>query len=152
MAGHLKEKRRRSTMTGPAVSIVSTEIVIPEGTNAEKTGENAENRGTNVSQKPWKRSKNAANRLIGVSQLKPSFLVRNAEKERINKVKAMEKEMKDEKKREIDEKNRRRKEERQRKLENERKGEVVQVIKNVSKLKKMNKKQLKYIRKAGLFN
>merc|ERR1739838_889125 len=59
----------------------------------------------------------------------------------------LEKNLKEEKRKKIDILKRRVKEKREKKRENEKKGEVVIPIKDTSKIKKMKKKQLKYIQK-----
>ena len=69
--------------------------------------------------------------------------------ERLEKklAKEYEKNLKEEKRKKIDILKRREKEKREKKRENEKKGEVVIPIKDTSKIKKMKKKQLKYIQK-----
>lgn len=65
-------------------------------------------------------------------------------------IKALSKSIKEDKKAENEEKRMRREVNAKRKLENERKSEVVQVIKNPAKLKRMKKKALRKIEKRDL--
>merc|ERR1711872_141328 len=69
--------------------------------------------------------------------------------ERLQKklAKEYEKNLKEEKRKKMDVLKRREKEKREKKRENEKKGEVVIPIKDTTKIKKMKKKQLKYIQK-----
>merc|ERR1712136_292907 len=69
--------------------------------------------------------------------------------ERLEKklTKELESNLKEQKKKKMELLKKREKEKREKKKENEKKGEVVQAIKDTSKIKKMKKKQLKYIQK-----
>ena len=61
--------------------------------------------------------------------------------------KEFEKNLKEEKRKKMEILKKREKEKREKKRENERKGEVVVPIKDTTKIKRMKKKQLKYIQK-----
>lgn len=65
-------------------------------------------------------------------------------------IKALSKSIKEDKKAENEEKRMRREINAKRKLENERKSEVVQIIKNPAKIKRMKKKALRKIEKRDL--
>ena len=65
-------------------------------------------------------------------------------------IKELSRTIKDEKKLENEEKRLRREDNKKRREENERKTEIVQIIKNPAKLKRMRKKQLRQIEKRDL--
>lgn len=65
-------------------------------------------------------------------------------------IKELSKSIKEEKKQENEHKRQRREENAKRRLENERKSEIVQIIKNPAKLKRMKKKALRKIEKRDL--
>lgn len=71
-------------------------------------------------------------------------------REELKHIKELSKSIKEDKKLENIQKKERREENAKRRLENERKSEVVQVIKNPAKLKRMKKKQLRKIEKRDL--
>ncbi|ETN68107.1 chromatin assembly factor-I p150 subunit [Anopheles darlingi] len=70
----------------------------------------------------------------------------------MKQIKELSQSLKDERKRQNEEKRLRREENKRRRLENERKAEIVQIINNPSKLKRMRKKQLRMIEKRDLAN
>lgn len=89
------------------------------------------------------------------STIKKSLYRRPFEKkqklrEELKHIKDLSKSIKDDKKLENIQKKERREENAKRRLENERKNEIVQVIKNPAKLKRMKKKQLRKIEKRDL--
>lgn len=68
----------------------------------------------------------------------------------IKEIKQLSQSIKDAKRRENEEKRLRREENKRRRLENAQKSEIVQIIKNPAKLKRMRKKQLRMIEKRDL--
>ncbi|KAM9327224.1 coiled-coil domain-containing protein 86-like [Gastrophryne carolinensis] len=79
--------------------------------------------------------------------LRTSWEVKMKERQEKKLMKSLAQQLKDEKKQAKEEKRKRREENLRRRLENERKAEVVQVIRNPSKLKRARKKQLRNIEK-----
>lgn len=73
-----------------------------------------------------------------------------AYRDEIKQIKELSQSIKESKRRENEEKRLRREENKRRRLENERKSEIVQVIKNPAKLKRMRKKQLRMIEKRDI--
>lgn len=71
-------------------------------------------------------------------------------REELKHIKELSKSIKEDKRLENVQKKERREENAKRRLENERKSEIVQVIKNPAKLKRMKKKQLRKIEKRDL--
>jgi len=76
-----------------------------------------------------------------------SFQKKQLLREELKKVKELSQHLREEKKAEIDEKRLRTALNKKRKEENAKKSEIVQVIKNTAKLKRMKKKQLRKIEK-----
>ncbi|XP_055531983.1 coiled-coil domain-containing protein 86 [Wyeomyia smithii] len=73
-----------------------------------------------------------------------------AYRDEIKNIKALSRSIKEDRKQQNKEKRQRREENKRRRLENERKSEIVQIIKNPAKLKRMRKKQLRQIEKRDL--
>ncbi|XP_058833195.1 coiled-coil domain-containing protein 86 [Topomyia yanbarensis] len=70
-----------------------------------------------------------------------------AYREEIKQIKELSRSIKEERKQHNQEKRQRQEENKRRRLENERKSEIVQIIKNPAKLKRLRKKQLRQIEK-----
>lgn len=70
----------------------------------------------------------------------------------MKQIKELSQSLKDERKRQNEEKRLRREENKRRRMENERRAEIVQIINNPAKLKRMRKKQLRMIEKRDLAN
>jgi len=88
---------------------------------------------------------NRKSAVIGVQPLHTSW--NRKQKDRMEKklMKVYEKELKDEAKKQKEKKRKRIEERRKRREENEKKSQIVQVIKNTAKIKRMKKKQLRKI-------
>uniref|UniRef100_H2ZVY7 Coiled-coil domain-containing protein 86 n=1 Tax=Latimeria chalumnae TaxID=7897 RepID=H2ZVY7_LATCH len=105
-------------------------------------------RGRPKSGRMWKdpRQQRFSDLLRG-KPLRTSWEMKMKEKRERQMTKALAKQLVEEKAREKEEKRKRQEENQRRRLENERKSEVVQVIKNPLKIKRMKKKQLRKIEK-----
>ncbi|XP_062502930.1 coiled-coil domain-containing protein 86-like [Corticium candelabrum] len=95
----------------------------------------------------WKAEGKRKSSLIGDKPLHTSWRKRVKQREEKKALKEYEQQLKEELQRQKEEKRKRIEEHRKRKEENERKAEVVQVITNTAKLKRLSKKQRKNIRK-----
>ncbi|XP_043093444.1 coiled-coil domain-containing protein 86 [Puntigrus tetrazona] len=96
----------------------------------------------------WKdRNKQRFSALLRDKPLRTSWEKKMEAKREKQLVKQYQQRLKDEQSREKEEKKKRRAENLRRRAENERKAEIVQVIKNTSKIKRMKKKQLRKIEK-----
>ncbi|XP_016112583.1 coiled-coil domain-containing protein 86-like [Sinocyclocheilus grahami] len=96
----------------------------------------------------WKdRNKQRFSALLRDKPLRTSWEKKMEAKREKQLVKQYHQQLKDEQAREKEEKKRRRAENLRRRAENERKAEIVQVIKNTAKIKRMKKKQLRKIEK-----
>lgn len=73
-----------------------------------------------------------------------------AYRDEIKHIKELSRSIKEDRRQQNEEKKQRREENKRRRLENERKSEIVQIIKNPAKLKRMRKKQLRQIEKRDL--
>uniref|UniRef100_A0A8C1GIC7 Coiled-coil domain-containing protein 86 n=1 Tax=Cyprinus carpio TaxID=7962 RepID=A0A8C1GIC7_CYPCA len=96
----------------------------------------------------WKdRNKQRFSALLRDKPLRTSWEKKMEAKREKQLVKQYHQQLKDEQAREKEEKKKRRAENLRRRAENERKAEIVQVIKNTAKIKRMKKKQLRKIEK-----
>ncbi|XP_031625437.1 coiled-coil domain-containing protein 86 [Contarinia nasturtii] len=106
-------------------------------------------RGQPKSGRPWKDVKQRFS-TIKKSMYRRPFEKKQQLREELKHIKELSKSIKQDKKLEKIEKKERREENAKRRLENERKNEIVQIIKNPAKLKRMKKKQLRKIEKRDL--
>ncbi|KAH9376861.1 coiled-coil domain-containing protein 86-like [Haemaphysalis longicornis] len=105
-------------------------------------------RGVPKSGRVWKTEKKRFSSMVKDRPLKTSWKTKMQERAERKALLALDREIKDEKKRKIEEKKKRREENLRRREENAKKAEIVQVIKNTAKIKRMSKKQLRFIKKA----
>ena len=106
--------------------------------------------GLSKSNRPWKTNKQRMNSMISSKASRKTFAQRMAEKEKLDKVKAIQKEMIEERKaekREMAEKIKRKKEQKEK---NQLASVTYQQIKDTAKIKKMGKKAMKSIMKVDL--
>nr|XP_055060398.1 coiled-coil domain-containing protein 86 [Misgurnus anguillicaudatus] len=133
----------------------STVLVHPEKKAKKRThSESSEKKskmmplGKPKSGRIWKdRNKQRFSALLRDKPLRTSWEKKMEAKREKQLVKQYHQQLKDEQAREKEDKKKRRAETLKRRAENERKAEVVQVIKNTAKIKRMKKKQLRKIEK-----
>ncbi|XP_015183806.1 PREDICTED: coiled-coil domain-containing protein 86 [Polistes dominula] len=95
----------------------------------------------------WKEPKKRFSSIVKSRGIKLSFEKKQKLKENLQRAKDMSRAIKEKKQAEKEAKKQRRIENLKRAEENRKKGEVVQIIKNTAKLKRMKKKQLRFIEK-----
>eukprot|EP00161_Ancyromonas_sigmoides_P004423 TRINITY_DN1446_c0_g1_i4.p3 TRINITY_DN1446_c0_g1~~TRINITY_DN1446_c0_g1_i4.p3 ORF type:complete len:124 (-),score=53.03 TRINITY_DN1446_c0_g1_i4:83-454(-) len=108
--------------------------------------------GLTSSQRSWKRPRERSSSVKNkaVKGIRRSWADKERMKAKLNATKLREAEMKAAVAEEQTAKKMRQKEARERREANAQKNDVVQVIKDPTKIKKMSRRQLKYIRKAAL--
>ncbi|XP_031553247.1 coiled-coil domain-containing protein 86-like [Actinia tenebrosa] len=102
-------------------------------------------RGRPKSGRVWKSEKNKKSTIIKVKPLHSDWKKKQKDKLEKKLLKAYESELKDTATKQKEEKRKRQEENKKRREENERKSQIVQVIKDTSKIKKMKKKHLRQI-------
>ncbi|XP_058128153.1 coiled-coil domain-containing protein 86 [Anopheles ziemanni] len=128
----VKKKQSKLTRTDPASDDVNVPI-----------------RGMPKSGRMWKTTKERFAKVKKTIRGKRTA-ERLAYREEIKQIKELSQSIKEDRRRENEEKRLRREENARRRLENERKSEIVQIINNPAKLKRMRKKQLRMIEKRDL--
>uniref|UniRef100_A0A1E1XS83 Coiled-coil domain-containing protein 86 n=1 Tax=Amblyomma sculptum TaxID=1581419 RepID=A0A1E1XS83_AMBSC len=114
----------------------------------KKTDEEAIPKGIPKSGRVWKSEKKRFSSMKKDRPLKTSWKVKMEQRAERKALLALDRQLKEEKKRLIEEKKQRRAENLRRREENAKKAEIVQVIKNTAKIKRMSKKQLRLVKKA----
>ncbi|XP_012219999.2 coiled-coil domain-containing protein 86 [Linepithema humile] len=109
-------------------------------------------RGKPKSGRIWKEEKTKFSSIIKTRGIRLSFAKKQKLREDLKRVKEMSREIKERKKTEKEAKKQRRRENLKRAEENRKKNEIVQVIKNPAKIKRMKKKQLRMIEKRDTTN
>lgn len=104
-------------------------------------------RGKPKSGRVWKNPRTRFSSIIKTKGIRSSFEKRKAVKEEMNRVREASKAIIAEKQKEKELKKERRRENLKRQEENRKKSEVVQVITNTSKIKRMKRKHLRQIEK-----
>ncbi|XP_014085596.1 coiled-coil domain-containing protein 86 [Bactrocera oleae] len=115
----------------------------------KKSTENNPIRGLPKSGRPWKTPKQKF-ATIKKSTKRLSFEKKMELRNELRHIKELSKDIKEQRKEAAVQKNQRRVENAERRLANERRAEVVQIIKNPSKLKRLKKKQMRMIEKRDV--
>ncbi|XP_077260973.1 coiled-coil domain-containing protein 86 [Temnothorax americanus] len=121
-------------------------------TNAEKRERQRIPRGKPKSGRIWKEEKTKFSSIIKTRGIRLSFDKKQKLREDLKRVKEMSRAIKARKQAEKEAKKERRRENLKRAEENRKKSEIVQVIKNTAKIKRMKKKQLRMIEKRDTTN
>ncbi|XP_012524838.1 coiled-coil domain-containing protein 86 [Monomorium pharaonis] len=109
-------------------------------------------RGKPKSGRIWKEEKTRFSSIIKTRGLRLSLAKKQKLREDMKRVKEMSRAIKARKQEEKEAKKQRRRENLKRAEENRKKSEIVQVIKNTAKIKRMKKKQLRMIEKRDTIN
>ncbi|EFA05893.1 Coiled-coil domain-containing protein 86-like Protein [Tribolium castaneum] len=104
-------------------------------------------RGKPKSGRFWKNEKKKFSSIIKTRGIRSSFEKKQVLRQELKRIKDASRAIKAAKDEEKEQKKQRRRENLKRQEENRKKSEIVQVITNTSKIKKMKKKQLRYIEK-----
>ncbi|XP_055904006.1 coiled-coil domain-containing protein 86 [Eupeodes corollae] len=139
-----QENKTKETDTPPKVKPTNS------ANKKKKANKNPEvPRGLPKSGRPWKTPKqkfSSIKKTIHRHSFEKKMELRNE----IRHIKELSKSIKDAKKEDNEMKKKRRIQNAERRLENERRSEIVQVIKNPAKLRRMKKKQMRMIEKRDL--
>ncbi|XP_037938560.1 coiled-coil domain-containing protein 86-like [Teleopsis dalmanni] len=124
---------------------------VPQLKNKKNAGKKSSEipRGMPKSGRPWKTPKTkftSIKKTVNRNSFEKKLELRN----QLRHIKEMSKEIKEQRKEAAVEKHKRRQENAERRLANERRSEVVQIIKNPSKLKRLRKKQMRQIEKRDI--
>ncbi|XP_050328089.1 coiled-coil domain-containing protein 86 [Bactrocera neohumeralis] len=115
----------------------------------KKSVENNPIRGLPKSGRPWKTPKQKFTTIKKTTK-RLSFEKKQELRNELRHIKELSKDIKEQRKEAAVQKNQRRVENAERRLANERRAEVVQIIKNPSKLKRLKKKQMRMIEKRDV--
>ncbi|KAB0803725.1 hypothetical protein PPYR_00695 [Photinus pyralis] len=107
-------------------------------------------RGKPKSGRIWKTTKTRFSSIIKTKGIRNSFQQKQLLREDLKRTKEASRSIKAQKEEEKEQKKQRRRENLKKREENSRKAEIVQVIKNPNKIKRMKKKQLRSIQKRDI--
>lgn len=125
---------------------------MPKKNKEEKSLEQQIPRGKPKSGRTWKEERKRFSSLVKTRGTRMSLDKRQKLKEDLKRVKELSKAIKEEKRAQKEAKKERRRANLKRAEENQRKSEIVQVITNTAKLKKIKKKHLRMIQKRDTVN
>ncbi|XP_043588704.1 coiled-coil domain-containing protein 86 [Bombus pyrosoma] len=133
-------------------NIIITNNTKKVKTKKEKSFEQQIPKGKPKSGRIWKEQKKRFSSIVKTRGIRLSFDKKQKLREDLKHVKEMSRAIKAEKQAEKEAKKERRRANLKRTKENEKKGEIVQVITNTAKLKKIKKKHLRMIQKRDTLN
>ncbi|XP_072750134.1 coiled-coil domain-containing protein 86 [Anoplolepis gracilipes] len=133
-------------------NIVPTKDESEPSSTVEKHEKPCIPRGKPKSGRVWKEEKTKFSSIIKTRGIRLSLAKKQKLREDLKRVKEMSREIKAQKQAEKEAKKQRRRENLKRAEENRKKSEIVQVIKNPAKIKRMKKKQLRMIEKRDTLN
>ncbi|KAM7347392.1 coiled-coil domain-containing protein 86 [Cochliomyia hominivorax] len=144
-----EENIEQTTSTDLPMETTTQIVDKPKKVKKLKKPENEIPRGKPKSNRPWKTPKT---KFSSVKKTQPrlSFEKKMELRNELRAIKEKSRELKEARKEAAIAKHQRRIENAEKRLENERRAEIVQVIKNPSKLKRMKKKQMRLIQKRDL--
>ncbi|XP_041971800.1 coiled-coil domain-containing protein 86 [Aricia agestis] len=127
-----------------------SKVLATESTSKDKKIKTNSIRGMPKSGKFWKTKKDRFSSIVKTKGIRPDFKKKTELRQELNRTKALSKQLVEQ----INEKHLTQKERRRvnikRAEENKKKSEIVQVITNSTKLKRMKKKQLRFIEKRDV--
>ncbi|XP_055678411.1 coiled-coil domain-containing protein 86 [Lutzomyia longipalpis] len=138
-----------ATSNPPVESSSSDSKTTDKSATGKKKAAASLPRGIPKSGRVWKTQKQKFS-TIKKSLNRGSFEKKEQLRQEIKQIKELSRSIKEQKKQEKEQLKQRREENERRKLENQQKSEIVQIIKNPAKLKRIRKKQLRMIEKRDL--
>ncbi|XP_044263290.1 coiled-coil domain-containing protein 86 [Tribolium madens] len=128
-------------------SVEKTSECLKKKLQPANTAQTGVIRGKPKSGRFWKNEKKKFSSIIKTKGIRNSFEKKQALRQELKRIKEASRAIIAAKDEEKEQKKQRRRENLKRQEENRKKSEIVQVITNTSKIKKMKKKQLRYIEK-----
>ncbi|KAJ3648281.1 hypothetical protein Zmor_020095 [Zophobas morio] len=135
-----------------ATTVQSTEVRSKTKITSSEDSKQKTLRGKPKSGRFWKNEKKKFSSIIKTKGIRNSFEKKQALRKELQRVKEASRAVIAAKEEEKEQKKQRRRDNLKRQEENRKKSEIVQVITNTTKIKKMKKKQLRHIEKRDTVN